>query len=81
MNFKKALKVISVVVAIAGVAVAVYFAIQKLTGTKKVEYFDDNEFFECDNDLEIVESAAEEAVAGEAVQEKSPKKTTKKADA
>ena len=33
MNFKTILKVISAIVAIAGVAVAVYLAIQKLTAT------------------------------------------------
>lgn len=66
MNFKTVLKVISAIVALAGVAVAVYFAIQKLTGTKEAEYFDDNEFFECDNDLEIVETDAEETVVDDA---------------
>ena len=34
MNFKTILKVISAIVAIAGVAVAVYLAIQKLTAPK-----------------------------------------------
>ena len=58
MNFKTILKVISAIVAIAGVAVAVYLAIQKLTAPKEAEYFDDSDFFECDNDLEIVETAA-----------------------
>ena len=56
MNFKTILKVISAIVAIAGVAVAVYLAIQKLTAPKEAEYFDDSDFFECDNDLEIVET-------------------------
>ena len=54
MNFKTILKVISAIVAIAGVAVAVYLAIQKLTAPKEAEYFDDSDFFDCDNDLEIV---------------------------
>ena len=58
MNFKTIMKVISAIVAIAGVAVAVYLAIQKLTAPKEAEYFDDSDFFECDNDLEIVETAA-----------------------
>ena len=40
MNFKTVLKVISALVAIAGVAVAIYLAIQKLTATKEAEYFD-----------------------------------------
>lgn len=52
MNFKTILKVISAIVAIAGVAVAVYLAIQKLTAPKEAEYFDDSDFFECDNDLD-----------------------------
>ena len=37
MNFKTILKVISAIVAIAGVAVAVYLAIQKLTAPKEAE--------------------------------------------
>ena len=55
MNFKKLLKVISAIVAVAGVIAAVYIAIQKLTAHKEPEYFDDNDFFECDNEIEIVE--------------------------
>ena len=43
MNFKTILKVISAIVAIAGVAVAVYLAIQKLTAPKEAEYFDDSD--------------------------------------
>ena len=54
MDFKKILKVIGVIVAIAGLAAAAYVAIQKLTAKKEPEYFDDNDFFECDNDIEIV---------------------------
>lgn len=85
MNFKKILKVISAIVALAGVAVAIYFAIQKLMGTKKPEYFDDNDFFECDNEIEIVEASDvkvnKEAPAEEkkpAPKKKAPaKKTTK----
>lgn len=61
MNFKKLLKVISAIVAVAGVIAAVYIAIQKLTAHKEPEYFDDNDFFECDNEIEIVEAKAEEA--------------------
>ena len=41
MNFKKLLKVISAIVAVAGVIAAVYIAIQKLTAHKEPEYFDD----------------------------------------
>ena len=37
MNFKTILKVISAIVAIAGVAVAVYLAIQKLTAPKEAD--------------------------------------------
>lgn len=87
MNFKKLLKVISAIVAIAGVIVAVYIAIQKLLARKEPEYFDDNDFFECDNEIEIVEAKAEEK-AEEPKEEKSapakksaPKKTAKKAPA
>ncbi len=87
MNFKKLLKVISAIVAIAGVIAAVYIAVQKLLARKEPEYFDDNDFFECDNEIEIVEAKAEEK-AEEPKEEKSapakksaPKKTAKKAPA
>ena len=83
MDFKKVLKVISAIVAIVGVAAAVYLAIQKLTAKKDPEYFDDNDFFECDNEIEIVEAkkedtVVEDALAEEAPKKKSAKKTTKK---
>lgn len=83
MDFKKVLKVISAIVAIAGVAAAVYLAIQKLTAKKEPEYFDDNDFFECDNEIEIVEAKKEDTVVEEAPAEEAPKKkpakkTTKK---
>ena len=61
----KILKIVGVIVAIAGVAAAVYFAVKKLTAKKEPEYFDDNDFFECDNDLEIIEVAKEEEAAAE----------------
>lgn len=80
MNIKKIFKVISIIVALAGIACAAYFAVQKLMATKKPEYFDDNDFFECDNELEIIESKPEEA---EAEPEKKPapkKKAAKKAE-
>ena len=87
MNFKKLLKVISAIVAIAGVIAAAYIAIQKLLARKEPEYFDDNDFFECDNEIEIVEAKAEEK-AEEPKEEKAapakksaPKKTAKKAPA
>lgn len=86
MDFKKVLKVISAIVAIVGVAAAVYLAIQKLTAKKDPEYFDDNDFFECDNEIEIVEAKKEDTVIEEAPAEEAPKKkpakktTKKKAD-
>lgn len=75
MDFKKILKVISAIVAIVGVAAAVYLAIQKLTAPKKPEYFDDNDFFECDNEIEIVEAKKEDTAVEEApAEEEAPKK-------
>lgn len=83
MNIKKIIKVISAIVAVAGIAAAVYLAIQKLVAPKEAEYFDDNDFFECDNEIEIVEAKKEETVVEEApAEEKAPKKkpaTKKKA--
>ena len=61
----KILKIVGVIVAIAGIAAAVYFAVQKLTAKKEPEYFDDNDFFECDNDLDIIEIPKEEEPAAE----------------
>ena len=72
MNLSKIFKIIGVIVAIAGVAAAVYFAVKKLTGKKEPEYFDDNDFFECDNDLEIIEVASEEEAPAEEVAEEAP---------
>lgn len=85
MNLKKFLKVIGAIVAIAGIAAAVYLAVKKLTDKKEPEYFDDNDFFECDNDLEIIEvDNAQEAPAEEAPEEKKEapkkKKASKKAE-
>lgn len=74
MDFKKVLKIISAIVAIVGVAAAVYLAIQKLTAKKEPEYFDDNDFFECDNEIEIVEAKKEDTVVEEAPAEEAPKK-------
>lgn len=65
MTLSKIFKIIGVIVAIAGIAAAVYFAVKKLTGKKEPEYFDDNDFFECDNDLEIIEVAGEEEAPAE----------------
>ncbi len=76
MDFKKIIKVISAIVALAALAAAVVLAVKKLTGgSKEPEYFDDNEFFECDNEIEIVEAKAEETVVEEApAKEAAPKK-------
>lgn len=77
MNIKKILQVIGAIVAIAGIFAAVYLAVKKITDKKEPEYFDDNDFFECDNELEIIEvDKAEEAPAEEAPAEekKAPKK-------
>lgn len=85
MNISKILKVIGAVVAIAGAVAAVYFLIQKLTDKKEPEYFNDDDFFECSNDLEIIEvedekkeEEKEEPVKEAAAPKK--KKTAKKAD-
>lgn len=76
MDFKKILKVLSAIAAIAAIAAAVYVAVQKLTTKKEPEYFDDNDFFECDNEIEIVEAKKEETVVEEAPVEEKPKKKT-----
>ncbi len=78
MKIKKIFKIIGGIVAIAGVIAAIYLAIQKLTDKKEPEYFNDDDFFECDNDLEIIEvdknAAKEEAPAEEAKEEAAPKR-------
>lgn len=75
MNLNKILKVIGAIVAIAGIFAAVYIAVKKLTDKKEPEYFDDNDFFGCDNELEIIEIKKEEAEVEEApVKEEAPKK-------
>jgi disulfide bond formation protein DsbB len=76
MDFKKIFKIIAVIVAIAGLATAAYVAIKKLTAKEEPEYFDDNDFFECDNDLEIIEVKEEEAEVEEKAEE--PKAAPKK---
>lgn len=55
MKLDKILKIIGAIVALVGIAVAVYFAVKKFAGKKEPEYFDDCDFFECDNELEIIE--------------------------
>lgn len=84
-NFKKIVKVIAIIVAIVGSAAGIYLAVKKLTEKKTPEYFDDNDFFECDNEIEIVEvteEPVEEAAPEEKPAKKAPakKKATKKAD-
>lgn len=86
-NFKKIVKILAVIAAIVTAAAGIYLAVKKLTEKKTPEYFDDNDFFECDNEIEIVE--VEEEPAEEAAQEEkepakkapSKKKAAKKADA
>ena len=86
-NFKKIVKILAVITAIVAAAAGVYLAVKKLTEKKTPEYFDDNDFFECDNEIEIVE-VNEEPVEEAAQEEKEPakkapakKKAAKKADA
>ncbi|MCR5206921.1 MAG: hypothetical protein K6C14_00400 [Eubacterium sp.] len=83
MDFKKIAKIIACIAALCALAAAVYFAVKKLTEKKEPEYFDDNDFFECDNDLEIIE-VKEEAPAEEPKEEKKPapkkKAASKKAE-
>lgn len=79
MKLDKILKIIGAIVAIAGVIAAVYVVIQKLTDKKEPEYFDDNDFFECDNEIEIIEVKKEEAEVEEApAKEEAPKKAPAK---
>lgn len=86
-NFKKIVKILAVIAAVVAAAAGVYLAVKKLTEKKTPEYFDDNDFFECDNEIEIVE-VNEEPVEEAAQEEKKPtkkapakKKASKKADA
>lgn len=82
MDFKKIAKIIACIAALCAIAAAAYFAIKKLTAKDEPEYFDDNDFFECDNNLEIIEVAdeAEEAPAKEPKEEeKKPAPKKKKA--
>lgn len=65
MKLDKVLKVIGAIVAIIGIAAAVYFAVKKFVGKKEPEYFDDNDFFECDNELEILEVDDDEEESNE----------------
>lgn len=74
----KFLKIIGAIVALTGIAAAIYFAVQKLTDKKEPEYFDDNDFFECDDDLEIIDVTEEAPAVEEAVEEAPAKKAPKK---
>lgn len=78
MNLNKILKIIGAIVAIAGIAAAIYFAVKKLTDKKEPEYFDDNDFFECDNDLEIIDVTEEVPQVEETAEQKAPKKKAAK---
>ena len=85
---KKAFKVFSILAAIVGIGAAIYLAVTKLKAKPTPEYFDDNDFFECDNEIEVVEvkddEKAEEKVENSAEEKKEapkkaePKKATKK---
>jgi len=78
MNLNKILKIIGAIVALAGIAAAIYIAVKKLTDKKEP---DDNDFFECDNDLEIIDVTNETPEIEEApVKEAPKKKTAKKAE-
>lgn len=77
MNFKKIAKIVAIIVALVSLAAAVYVAVKKLTSKKEPEYFDDNEFFECDNEIEIVD-VSEEAKAEESEEEPKKKAAPKK---
>lgn len=84
-NFKKIVKILAVIAAIVAAAAGIYLAVKKLTEKKTPEYFDDNDFFECDNEIEIVEvneePAEEEPEKKPAKKAPAKKKAAKKADA
>lgn len=77
---KKFLKILGAIVALAGIAAAVYFAVKKLTDKKEPEYFDDNDFFECDNDLEIIDVTEEAPQVEEAPAEEPEEETAEDAE-
>ncbi len=74
MKISKIFKIIGGIVAVAGVIAAIYLAIQKLTDKKEPEYFNDDDFFECDNDLEIIEVEKDAAKKEEEAPAEEPKK-------
>ncbi len=69
MNLNKILKIIGAIVAVAGIAVAIYFAVKKFTDKKEPE---------CDNDLEIIDVTEEAPQAEEVLAEQTPKKKAAK---
>ena len=84
MNFKKIAKVLAAIVALAAIGAAIYYAVTKLFPKKEVQYFDDSDFFECDDDLcEVIEceneEKPEEKPAEKPKKEDAKKKSTKKA--
>ncbi|MBQ7202623.1 MAG: hypothetical protein IJS03_01255 [Eubacterium sp.] len=81
MTFKKICKIIAVIAALCALAAAAYYAVKKLTDKDEPEYFDDNDFFECDNDLEIVEVEDEPEEPKEEKKKAAPKKKAAKKDA
>ena len=80
--FKKICKFVAVIAALCALAAAAYYAVKKLTDKDEPEYFDDNDFFECNNELEIVEveEEPEEEVKEENKKEKKEKKAKKEAE-
>lgn len=83
MNISKILKVIGAIVAIAGAIAGIYFLVQKLTDKKEPEYFNDDDFFECSNDLEVIEvedEKKEETETAKTAEAPKKKKAAKKAD-
>lgn len=83
MNLKKIAKIVAAIAALAAIGAAVYFLVKKLFPKKEVQYFDDSDFFECDDDLcEVIECENEqpaEAPAEEAPAAKEEAKATKTA--
>lgn len=86
--FKTMLKVLTAIVAIAGVVAGIYLIIRKVTGDKKVAaYYDDDDFFDCDCDVcdvidcdeDVVEEIANDLIEEAKVEVKAAKEITKNA--
>ncbi len=80
-KLKKAFKVFSIIAAIVGIGAAIYLAVTKLKAKQEPEYFDDNDFFECDNEIEVVEVKDDDAkveVEEKEEEKKAPKKAANK---